>query len=101
MDGAGDALIVEARARAVQGTAQFLPDGLDTTRHHLLIAANAAGVPVGNAWVGPDPYRPSALDSAWLYDINVYPDADGRGTGRPSCTRSRRYSAPKGGSSSA
>jgi GNAT superfamily N-acetyltransferase len=71
----------EARARAVEGTAQHLPDGLDTAGHHILVAENAAGDAVGNAWVGPDPYRPDAADAMWLYDINVHPEVRGRGYG--------------------
>ncbi|MEU1075149.1 MULTISPECIES: GNAT family N-acetyltransferase [unclassified Streptomyces] len=61
-----------ARERAHRGTAQFLPDGCDTAGHHLVVAENAAGQVVGDAWIGPDPRQAAATtDSAWLYDINV------------------------------
>jgi GNAT superfamily N-acetyltransferase len=60
-----------ARERVQRGTARFLPDGVDTTGHHLLTAENESGVAVGNAWVGPDPASGTA-SSAWLYDINVF-----------------------------
>jgi GNAT superfamily N-acetyltransferase len=71
----------EANARALQGTAQHLPDGLDTRGHDLVIAENAAGEVVGNAWLGPDPHRPESGDAMWLYDINVHPEVRGRGYG--------------------
>ncbi|GHB74697.1 N-acetyltransferase [Streptomyces viridiviolaceus] len=62
-----------ARERARQGTAQFLPDGLDTAGHHLVVAENGSGEVVGNAWIGPDPRQAAGTtSSAWLYDINVF-----------------------------
>ncbi|GAA1989056.1 GNAT family N-acetyltransferase [Catenulispora subtropica] len=68
------------RVRA--GTARFLPDGLDTSGHHLLTAENAAGAAVGNAWVGPDPGKAaSTAAAAWLYDVNVFEQFRRRGYG--------------------
>jgi GNAT superfamily N-acetyltransferase len=62
-----------ARERVRQGTARFLPDGLDTADHHLLMAENESGEAVGSAWVGPDPSQAAGnANSAWLYDINVF-----------------------------
>jgi GNAT superfamily N-acetyltransferase len=62
-----------ARERVRHGTATFLPDGLETAGHHLLMAENESGEAVGNAWVGPDPSRAEGTaSSAWLYDINVF-----------------------------
>jgi ribosomal protein S18 acetylase RimI-like enzyme len=71
----------EARATAAGGIAQYLPQGVATPRHTLVIAEDAAGTPVGNAWVGPDPHRADGSDTAWLYDINVYPRARSNGYG--------------------
>jgi GNAT superfamily N-acetyltransferase len=71
----------EARATAAGGIAQYLPQGLATPLHSLLIAEDAAGTPVGNAWVGPDPHRGANSDGAWLYDINVYPQSRRAGYG--------------------
>ncbi len=71
----------DARAHAARGVAQHLPEGLATPHHRLLIAEDAAGTPIGNAWIGPDPYRGEASNGAWLYDINVYSNARGRGYG--------------------
>ncbi|WP_280424813.1 GNAT family N-acetyltransferase [Nocardia carnea] len=63
----------EAWKRSRQGTAHFLPDGPDTTGHHLVVAENESGEVVGNAWIGPDPQNTTGTaDSAWLYDINVF-----------------------------
>lgn len=71
----------QARAEAERGLAKHLPDGVETPRHTLLIAEDAAGAPVGNAWLGPDPHRTDATDRAWLFGINVYPQVRGRGFG--------------------
>ncbi len=71
----------EARATAARGIAQYLPHGVATPRHTLVIAEDAAGAPVGNAWVGPDPHRGDASDAAWLYDIDVRPHARRNGYG--------------------
>lgn len=71
-----------ARERVRRGTARFLPDGLDTVGHHLVVAENGAGEVVGNAWIGPDPGQVSGTtSSAWLYDINVYAPFRRRGYG--------------------
>ena len=66
----------QARERVAQGTTSYLPDGVDTSGHHLVTAENEAGEPVGNAWIGPAPTRSSAASNtstvALLYDINVF-----------------------------
>ncbi|MFJ4774020.1 GNAT family N-acetyltransferase [Streptomyces uncialis] len=63
----------QARERTRSGTARFLPDGLDTAGHHLVVAENGSGQVVGNAWIGPDPGQASGtVSTAWLYDINVF-----------------------------
>jgi ribosomal protein S18 acetylase RimI-like enzyme len=46
-----------------------------------VIAEDATGTPVGTAWIGPDPHRADGSDAAWLYDINVYPQARRNGYG--------------------
>jgi GNAT superfamily N-acetyltransferase len=71
----------EARAKAAGGIAHYLPDGVATANHTLVIAEDTAGTRVGNAWVGPDPNRADGSDAAWLYDINVYPHARRKGYG--------------------
>ncbi|HLU58737.1 MAG TPA: GNAT family N-acetyltransferase [Pseudonocardia sp.] len=71
----------EAREKAAGGIAHYLPDGVATANHTLVIAENAEGAPVGNAWLGPDPNRAEGSDGAWLYDINVYPHARRHGYG--------------------
>jgi GNAT superfamily N-acetyltransferase len=71
----------EARATAAGGIALYLPQGVATPRHTLVTAEDAAGSPVGNAWVGPDPHRADDSDAAWLYDINVHLRARRNGYG--------------------
>ncbi|MFI2319298.1 GNAT family N-acetyltransferase [Nocardia beijingensis] len=72
----------EAWKRARHGTAQFLPAGRDTEGHHLVVAVNASGEVVGNAWIGPDPRDTTGTaESAWLYDINVHEPFRRRGYG--------------------
>ncbi|WP_206615265.1 GNAT family N-acetyltransferase [Rhodococcus spongiicola] len=72
----------EAWVHTKAGTAKYLPDGLATERHHLVVAVDGNGVPVGDAWIGPDPHRgPDATDSSWLYDINAYPQFRRQGFG--------------------
>ncbi|MGW1253989.1 GNAT family N-acetyltransferase [Streptomyces sp. NPDC002513] len=72
-----------ARERAHQGTVRFLPDGLESSGHHLVVAENGEGEVVGNAWIGPDPRQASSgtTSSAWLYDINVFAPFRRRGYG--------------------
>ncbi|MFD8599207.1 GNAT family N-acetyltransferase [Kitasatospora sp. NPDC059646] len=71
-----------ALERARQGSAQFLPNGADTAGHHLLVAEDADGRVVGEAWIGPDPRQAlGGGDSAWLYDLYVSPAVRRRGFG--------------------
>lgn len=81
-----------ARDRARQGTAEFLPQGLATARHRLLMAENAAGEVVGAAWLG---LSPAAARPSW-------PDCTTSGspsrtaapaTGARSCPRQSRWPA--------
>ncbi|MFE9421394.1 GNAT family N-acetyltransferase [Kitasatospora sp. NPDC006697] len=73
----------QAWERTRKGTAQFLPDGLGTARHHLVAAEDAeSGEVVGFAWIGPDPRQAvGTADAAWLYDIRVLPPHRRRGYG--------------------
>lgn len=62
-----------AMEQARQGRAQFLPQGLATEGHRLLIAENGAGQVVGAAWLGLSEPRSGSPETAWLYDIRVGP----------------------------
>jgi ribosomal protein S18 acetylase RimI-like enzyme len=62
-----------AREQARKGREQFLPQGLATERHRLLVAENAAGQVVGSVWVGFEEPRTRSTETAWLYDIRVDP----------------------------
>lgn len=50
---------------------KFLPQGLATERHRLLVAESTIGQVVGYAWVGLEEPRTKTTDTAWLYDISV------------------------------
>jgi ribosomal protein S18 acetylase RimI-like enzyme len=60
-----------AKEKARQDRAQFLPQGLATERHHLLVAENAAGHVVGSVWIGLEEPRTKTTEMAWLHDIKV------------------------------
>ncbi|MEV0805382.1 GNAT family N-acetyltransferase [Micromonospora sp. NPDC050200] len=60
-----------AMEKARQDRAQFLPRGLTTERHRLLVAEDTTGRVVGYAWVGLEEPRTRTTDTAWLYDISV------------------------------
>jgi ribosomal protein S18 acetylase RimI-like enzyme len=56
--------------RAREESALALPDGLETERMLLFTGLDAAGEPVGRAWVSLDHPR-GAPDVAFLYDIGL------------------------------
>jgi GNAT superfamily N-acetyltransferase len=64
----------EAAAEARRGTERFLPDGLATPGHRLLVAQSADGEVVGHAWLGLSEPRTGSTETAWLYDIRVAPE---------------------------
>jgi ribosomal protein S18 acetylase RimI-like enzyme len=59
--------LTEAR----RGTARFLPDGLATAGHRLLVAEVSGGEVVGHAWLGLSDPRTGSPLAAYLYDIRV------------------------------
>ena len=81
----------EAAAEARRGTERFLPDGLATPGHRLLVAElspplgapcawpAAEGAVVGYAWLGLAEPRTGSTETAWLYDIRVAPEHRRRG----------------------
>ncbi|MCN0181028.1 GNAT family N-acetyltransferase [Salinispora arenicola] len=66
-----------ALRKAHRDRERFLPHGLATERHRLLVAENDSGEMVGTVWLGLD--SPGSKDEsdgrsaemAWLYDIRV------------------------------
>lgn len=62
-----------AMEQARKAREEFLPQGLATDRHHLLVAENAAGQVVGHVWLGLEEPRTRSTEMAWLYDIRVEP----------------------------
>ncbi|GAA1783713.1 GNAT family N-acetyltransferase [Agromyces lapidis] len=67
--------------RALDENAAALPQGVDTPRMLVLRGVDAAGEPVGRAWVGLDHPR-GAPDVAFLYDIEIVEERRGSGLGR-------------------
>ncbi|MGW0878674.1 GNAT family N-acetyltransferase [Streptomyces sp. NPDC002671] len=65
----------EAHAKAEQGHATLLPDGL-ATENTLISVLEQEGVPVGTVWVGLLP------ETAYVFNVEVYADWRGHGHGR-------------------
>lgn len=57
----------------------LLPDGLQTAGQTLWSVKDADGRHVGMLWVGP---RPRVPESLWIWDIEMEPEARGRGYGQ-------------------
>ncbi|MFJ9777078.1 GNAT family N-acetyltransferase [Kitasatospora sp. NPDC101157] len=86
-----------ALERTRQGTARFLPDGLATAGHHLVVAENEAGRTVGTAWIGPDPRDGTGTSrSAWLYHLHVLPAFRRQGYGAAVLAAAERLVAREG-----
>ena len=67
--------------RALNESAELLPDGIATARTLIFRAVADDGRPVGRAWVALDHPR-GAPGTAFLYDIEVDEAERGRGFGR-------------------
>lgn len=67
--------------RALDESAEMLPDGVDTARMLIFRAIADDGRPVGRAWVGLDHPR-GAPGTGFLYDIEVDEGERGQGFGR-------------------
>lgn len=76
----GAAPEAEAAAYAEQETARLLPDGIATPNHHLWTVRDHEGSPVGHLWLLVRPQ--SSEVEAFLYDVELVPEARGRGLGR-------------------
>jgi ribosomal protein S18 acetylase RimI-like enzyme len=76
---AGDWTADEAEALAAGQVNDLLPAGPDSPGMLLLMASNSEGEPVGLVWVALD--RPCPGE-AWIYDIEVNPEHQGKGYGR-------------------
>ena len=62
-----------ARQKAAAERRRFLPQGLDSEGHRLLLAENTEGEVVGALWLGlTDPLSGSS-GTAWLFHIHVEP----------------------------
>lgn len=71
----------DALARAEADNATLLPNGLETTGHHIRrVEAAETHELIGWIWVGLPAEGPGEL--AWLYDIEIVPAHRGQGHGR-------------------
>lgn len=57
----------------------LLPDGPATDGHWLWTIEDETGLDVGDLWIGP---HSTDRDSVYIFDIEVRPEARGRGIGR-------------------
>ena len=78
---AGNWTAEEAETRAEAETDSLLPQGVDTPGILLLIAENADSVAIGLVWVALERQVGSGL-GAWIYDIRIEPEQQGKGYGR-------------------
>lgn len=78
----GSLPVEAAREKTRQDLARYLPDGLATERHRILVVEDAAGETVGYTWLGLDEPGGGSPEMAWLYDIRVLPAYRRRGYAR-------------------
>lgn len=77
---AGEWPAEEAEQRALQELHELLPDGLASAHQLLFCARDEAGEQVGILWLSLVHPR-GALDTAFVYDIEMVPDRRGQGYG--------------------
>ena len=70
----------EAAAAAERGFAELMPDGLATPQHHVRRVVGPGGGTVGHLWVRVRPLSDEV--EAYVYDVELAPEARGRGLGR-------------------
>jgi GNAT superfamily N-acetyltransferase len=78
---AGRAMPPDAVQRELEDNAKLLPQGPATPRMLVLTAEDEDGHHLGRAWVGLDHPR-GAVDTAFLYDIEVDEEHRGKGLGK-------------------
>jgi ribosomal protein S18 acetylase RimI-like enzyme len=71
----------EALARSQAELDELLPAGLAQPDTLLLTATDADGVAIGLTWIALVHPR-GVADTAWIFDIEVFPEHRGRGVGR-------------------
>ena len=89
---AGRLPLEQARVRAEQQHAEFLPEGLATPRMHLLRVLDR-GEPVGILWVGPHPRK---ADAGFVYDVEIEERRRGQGLGRRTMLAAERIAREEG-----
>ena len=76
---AGDWTADQAETLAAAQVNDLLPEGPDSPGMLLLMASTSGGESAGLVWVALDRPRPG---QAWIYDIEVNPEHQGKGYGR-------------------
>jgi ribosomal protein S18 acetylase RimI-like enzyme len=71
----------EALSRSEAELDELLPEGLSQPDTLLLTATDTDGVPIGLTWISLVHPR-GVADTAWIYDIEVFPEHRGQGWGR-------------------
>ncbi len=79
LSSSGHIPIVDAEREARRTQAGLLPDG-PATAGMLFLVAVADGQVVGGVWMSMT--GPRATDTAWIYDLQVNPEARGQGVAR-------------------
>jgi ribosomal protein S18 acetylase RimI-like enzyme len=88
-----DRSIEDTLPEAVAQSAQLLPNGRATAGHHVMCVLDADEVVVGWLWIGPHPDKDGA---AWIWDIEIAGEAQGRGVGRAAMLAAEKLVAATG-----
>ena len=83
----------DAHRQAEQETRQLFPDGRLSPGHAVFIGTDDAGTRVGRLWMAP---RGGSTDAAFIYDIQVEPDARDNGYGRALMQEAAKWSRDNG-----
>lgn len=71
----------DAEERADSSMATHWPEGVPAQGHHVFVA-EAEGQVVGRLWLAAAAPEPAVPGQAWIFDIEVEPEARGNGYGR-------------------
>lgn len=85
----------EAEERAASETNALLPQGVDTPGMLVLTAENMDGVAVGHLWLALE-RKPGSDFGAWIYDIQIKSEHQGKGYGRALLGMAEEQSAKHG-----
>ena len=89
-----DRSVEETLPEAIAQSAQLLPNGRATEGHSFMCIVDADDV-LGWLWIGPHPDKRGA---AWVWDIEIASDAQGRGVGRAAMLEAEKLVVAAGAS---